>query len=76
MLSLFKCFAQCNPVIFKNTTRLKANSFGLYALNGNSVIDFKEHSTKEDVCSFFVFVLLLTYLPRGVSFIGGRNAHF
>jgi transposase len=40
------------PVMFKNTTRLKANSFGFYALNGNSVIDFKEHSTKEDVCSF------------------------
>lgn len=38
--------------MFKNTTRLKANSFGFYALNGNSVIDFKEHSTKEDVCSF------------------------
>lgn len=40
------------PAIFKNTTRIKANSFGFYALNGNSVIDFKEHSTKEDVCSF------------------------
>ncbi|WP_242492688.1 IS630 family transposase [Methanolobus psychrotolerans] len=40
------------PVMFKNTTKLKANSFGFYSLNGNSVIDFKEHSTKEDVCSF------------------------
>ncbi len=40
------------PVIFKNTTKLRANSFGFYALNGNSVIDFKERSTKEDVCEF------------------------
>lgn len=40
------------PVIFKNTTKLRANSFGFYALNGSSVIDFKERSTKEDVCDF------------------------
>jgi len=36
----------------KNTTRLKANTFGFYAINGKSVIDFKEHSKKEDVCEF------------------------
>ncbi|TFH43348.1 MAG: hypothetical protein E4G94_05015, partial [ANME-2 cluster archaeon] len=40
------------PTIFKNTTRLRANSFGFYALNGNSVIDFKENSKKEAVCEF------------------------
>ena len=40
------------PVMIKNTTKLRANSFGFYALNGKSVIDFKERSTKEDVCSF------------------------
>jgi putative transposase len=40
------------PIICKNTTNLRANSFGFYALNGNSVIDFKEHSKKEDVCDF------------------------
>lgn len=38
--------------IYKNTTNLRANSFGFYALNGYSVIDFKEHSKKEDVCEF------------------------
>ncbi len=41
------------PTQCKNTTKLKANSFGFYALNGNSVIDFKQHSKKEDVCDFF-----------------------
>ena len=41
------------PIIFKNTTKYKANAFGFYALNGVSVIDFKDHSKKEDVCDFF-----------------------
>ena len=36
----------------KNTTKLKANSFGFYALNGNSVIDFKENSKTESICDF------------------------
>lgn len=40
------------PVITKNTTKLRANTFGFYALNGTSVIDFREHSRKEDVCAF------------------------
>lgn len=40
------------PVIIKNTSKLRANFFGFYALNGNSVIDFKERSTKEHVCDF------------------------
>jgi transposase len=41
------------PVIYKNTTKYKANVFGFYALNGVPVIDFKDHSRKEDVCEFF-----------------------
>jgi transposase len=40
------------PVIYKNTTKYKANAFGFYALNGVPVIDFKDHSKKEDVCEF------------------------
>lgn len=44
------------PTVYKNTTKLKANSFGFYALNGNSVIDFKEHSKKEDVCEFLATI--------------------
>jgi transposase len=41
------------PIIYKNTTKYKANAFGFYPLNGVPVIDFKEHSRKEDVCDFF-----------------------
>lgn len=40
------------PIIYKNTTRFRANTFGFYALNGNSVIDFRGRSKKEDVCEF------------------------
>jgi putative transposase len=40
------------PIIYKNTTKYKANAFGFYALNGVPVIDFKEHSKKEDICDF------------------------
>ena len=40
------------PIIYKNTTKMRSNTFGFYALNGTSVIDFKEHSKKEDVCDF------------------------
>jgi transposase len=40
------------PTIYKNTTKLRANTFGFYALNGNSLIEFREHSKKEDVCQF------------------------
>jgi len=31
---------------------MKANTFGFYPLNGRSVVDFKDHSKKEDVCDF------------------------
>jgi len=45
-------FSGERPTIYKNTTKLRANTFGFYALNGNSVIEFREHSKKEDVCEF------------------------
>lgn len=41
------------PKIRKNTTKIRANTFGFYPLNGQSVIDFKENSKKESVCEFF-----------------------
>jgi putative transposase len=41
------------PAIFKNTTKYKTNAFGFSALNGVPVIDFKDHSKKDDVCEFF-----------------------
>lgn len=40
----------------KNTTKLRANTFGFYSLNGNSVIDFKKRSRKEEVCEFLELI--------------------
>jgi len=40
------------PKIIKNTTKLKANTFGFYPVNGNPVLDFKENSRKESICGF------------------------
>jgi hypothetical protein len=40
------------PIICKNTTKIRANTFGFYALNGNSTIDFEPDSKKESVCNF------------------------
>jgi transposase len=40
------------PIIFKNTTKIRANTFGFYALNGNSTVDFEPDSKKESVCDF------------------------
>ena len=46
----------------KNTTKLRANTFGFYSLNGNSVIDFKNRSRKEEVCEFLE--LIRRYNPK------------
>jgi transposase len=39
-------------VMKKNTTKMRANAFGFYPLNGNPVIGFREHSKQESVRSF------------------------
>jgi hypothetical protein len=44
------------PTICKNTAKIRANTFGFYALNGNSVIDFEPNSKKESVCDFLMTV--------------------
>jgi transposase len=31
---------------------MKANTFGFYPLNGRSIVDFKDHSKKKDMCEF------------------------
>ncbi|MHC1585371.1 MAG: IS630 family transposase [Candidatus Syntropharchaeia archaeon] len=36
----------------KSTTKMRANTFGFYTINGESVVDFKGDSKKESVCEF------------------------
>ena len=43
--------------IIKNTSKIRANTFGIYSPNGNSIICFREHSKKEDICEvLFEFI--------------------
>lgn len=40
------------PEIVKDTSKYRANTFGFYSLNGNNVVDFQDHSRKENVVAF------------------------
>ncbi len=51
------------PKVKKNTTRLRANTFGFYAIKGESLVDFKERSRKEDITGFFHQIR--AYNPKG-----------
>jgi len=42
------------PIVCKNSTKYKANMFGFYALNGNSVVDFEKNSKKESICALWI----------------------
>jgi hypothetical protein len=50
MWSFFK------PEKIKNTNKYRVNTFGFYSLNGNSVIEFMEHSRKEEVANFLKLI--------------------
>ncbi len=63
------------PVIYKNTTKYKASAFGFYALNGTSVIDFKDHSKKEDVCDFFREIRLCNPEKQIVLILDNFRSH-
>jgi len=41
------------PIVCKNSTKYKANTFGFYALNGTSVVDFEKNSKK----NLYVYLL-------------------
>ncbi len=40
------------PEIIRDTSKYRANTFGFYSLNGKSVVDFQDHSRKENVIAF------------------------
>ena len=63
------------PVIYKNTDKIKANAFGCYMLNGTSVIDFKEHSKKEDVGEFLITIREKNPSKEIVIFCDNFNSH-
>ena len=36
----------------KDTSKYRANTFGFYSINGKSVVDFQDHSRKENIIFF------------------------
>ena len=54
---------------------MKANAFGCYMLNGVSVIDFKEHSKKEDVGEFLITIRQKNPNKEIVIFCDNFNSH-
>jgi len=63
------------PVIWKNTSKFRANTFGFYALNGTSVIDFKQNSKKESVCEFLTKIRDLNPKEKVVVILDRFSSH-
>lgn len=63
------------PTLCKNTTKIRANTFGFYAINGNSVIDFKDYSNKESVCDFLVKIRKKNPNGRIVIILDNFSSH-
>ncbi len=63
------------PVIYKNTTKLRASSFGFYPINGNPVIGFRKKSKKEDVRSFLKRIRKANPKGRIVLILDNFSSH-
>lgn len=59
----------------KNTTPLKANTFGFYAIKGPSTIDFKEHSRKEDITEFLKLIRAINPYGRIMIILDNFRSH-
>ena len=44
------------PEIIKDTSKYRANTFGFYAINGNSLANFQDHLRKENVTYFITAI--------------------
>lgn len=63
------------PRITKNTAKYKANTFGFYPVNGKEVIDFKEHSTIQQVCEFLLDIRHKNLGKHIIAFLDNAKAH-
>ena len=64
------------PSIRKNTTKMRANTFGFYALNGQPVIDFKERSKKEEVCEFLELIRAQNPSMKIITILDNFRSHW
>lgn len=63
------------PEIVKNTSKLRANTFGFYSLNGKSTVDFHENSKKEDIIDFLSLIRERNPKGRIVAIIDNFKPH-
>jgi transposase len=63
------------PTITKDTKKYKSNTFGFYAVKGNTVIDFPEHSRKEDVVAFLERIRLYNPVGRIMIILDNFKSH-
>ncbi len=63
------------PILYKNTNKIKANAFGCYMLNRTFVIDFKEHSKKEDVSEFLETIRQMNPDKKIVLILDNFSSH-
>ncbi len=63
------------PTKTKNTSHLRANTFGFYAIKGSSTIDFKEHSRKEDITEFLKLIRAVNPYGRIMIILDNFRSH-
>ena len=63
------------PVITKNTTRLRTNTFGFYAIKGQSTINFKDNSKKEDIIEFLKLIRAINPYGRIMIILDNFQSH-
>ncbi|MEN6620057.1 MAG: IS630 family transposase [Smithella sp.] len=64
-----------HPTLVKNTTKFRANTFGFYSINGSSVLEFHEHSKKEDVRAFLQSIRRMNPTAKLVILLDNFRSH-
>ena len=63
------------PIVYKNTSKFRANSFGFYPINGKPVIGFRKRSKKRDVRSFIKRIRKANPKGRIVLILDNFSSH-
>jgi transposase len=63
------------PTITKDTKKYKSNTFGFYAVKGNSVIDFPEHSRNDITSSFLERIRFYNPVGRIMIVLDNFKSH-
>jgi len=61
--------------IIKNTSKFRANTFGIYSPNGNSILTFRDHSKKEDICAVLEEFVLANPGKRIILILDNFSSH-